>query len=108
MMSNESTDIDNYVARFNSKFKAIPGVNASYKILVDKKPFSIIINGPNCNVSAGSIDKPDVEVTLGKDILEAIMSGRMTFQRAFMSGEMKMKGEFKILRSLDEVFLFME
>jgi hypothetical protein len=30
----------------------------------------------------------------------------MTFQRAFMGGDMKMKGDFRILRSLDQIFNF--
>ena len=38
--------------------------------------------------------------------MEEIMNGRMTFQRAFMAGEMKMKGDFKILRTLDQIFIF--
>jgi hypothetical protein len=32
----------------------------------------------------------------------------MTFQRAFMGGAMKMKGDFRILRTLDQAFAFME
>ena len=36
------------------------------------------------------------------------MYGRMSFQRAFMAGDMKMKGDFKILRTLDQVFVFDE
>jgi len=35
-----------------------------------------------------------------------IVSGRMTFQRAFMTGEMTAKGNFKTLRMLDTVFNF--
>ena len=32
----------------------------------------------------------------------------MTFQRAFMGGLMKMKGDFKVLRTLDQIFQFMD
>ncbi len=38
--------------------------------------------------------------------MESITSGRMTFQRAFMTGEMTAKGNFKILRMLDTIFNF--
>ena len=39
-------------------------------------------------------------------ILEDIIAGRMSFQRAFMAGDMRMKGDFKILRTLDQIFVF--
>ena len=41
-----------------------------------------------------------------KDIMDEIIAGRMTFQKAFMSGDMKMKGDFKVLRTLDLLFVF--
>ena len=41
--------------------------------------------------------------------MEDIVNGRMTFQRAFMSGIMKrMKGDFRILRTLEQMFPFEE
>ena len=40
------------------------------------------------------------------EVFEEIMNGRMTFQRAFMTGEMTAKGNFKTLRMLDQIFLF--
>ena len=47
-----------------------------------------------------------MELQLEKRTLDEIVNGRMTFQRAFMSGEMKMKGDFKVLRALDQIFIF--
>jgi len=39
--------------------------------------------------------------------MEDIINGRMTFQRAFMSGVMqRMKGDFRILRTLENTILF--
>ena len=43
---------------------------------------------------------------LSRQSMEEIINGRMTFQRAFMSGAMKTKGDFRILRTLDQLFLF--
>jgi hypothetical protein len=40
------------------------------------------------------------------DIMQAIVGGRMTFQRAFMTGDMTAKGNFKTLRMLDQIFAF--
>jgi hypothetical protein len=36
--------------------------------------------------------------------MRAIVEGRMTFQRAFMTGDMSAKGNFKTLRTLDQLF----
>ena len=51
-------------------------------------------------------DNIDVYAKLSPDVLEGVISGRMTFQRAFMTGEMTAKGNFKILRTLDAAFNF--
>ena len=50
----------------------------------------------------------DVVAKISTDVMNAIMEGRMTFQRAFMTGEMTAKGNFKTLRMLDQVFHFGE
>ena len=51
-------------------------------------------------------DNADVIVKLSHEVLSNIIKGRLTFQRAFMTGEMKAKGNFKTLRMLDELFNF--
>ena len=43
---------------------------------------------------------------LKPEVMDSIVDGRMTFQRAFMTGEMTAKGNFKILRMLDTMFNF--
>ena len=48
----------------------------------------------------------DVYAKMSMDVMQAIVDGRMTFQRAFMTGDMTTRGNFKILRMLDQVFLF--
>ena len=48
----------------------------------------------------------DVEMQLQKNVMDEITNGRMTFQRAFMTGEMTANGNFKTLRMLDQIFLF--
>ena len=43
---------------------------------------------------------------LSMEIMQSIVEGRMTFQRAFMTGDMTAKGNFKTLRTLDQIFPF--
>ena len=40
------------------------------------------------------------------EVFDNIIAGRMTFQRAFMTGEMTARGNLKTLRMLDELFTF--
>jgi len=37
--------------------------------------------------------------------MDDIIQGRMTFQRAFMTGVMTAKGNFKTLKMLDQIFV---
>ena len=66
------------------------------------------VNGPNLECYYGNAEQADVEMQMTRAAMEEIVTGRMTFQRAFMSGSMKAKGDFRILRTLDQLFLFEE
>ena len=47
-------------------------------------------------------------MTMTEEVLKEIIGGRVTFQKAFMTGDMKMKGDFSLFRLLDELFPFEE
>lgn len=66
------------------------------------------MDGASNSYYYGSVDRADVEIQMSRETLEDIIYARMTFQRAFMAGAMKMKGDFKTLRTLDQIFTFME
>ncbi|MGN1084043.1 MAG: alkyl sulfatase C-terminal domain-containing protein [Lachnospiraceae bacterium] len=48
----------------------------------------------------------DVNARLTRGVMERIVSGRVTFQGAFMSGDVTAKGDFKLLRQFDMMFRF--
>lgn len=109
MMSQENADtIDDYSNRFEKHFHPLPGFKASYKIVVEGtgKVIGLRVNGKELEYS-DEMGRADVEAQITQEAMNEIMAGRMTFQRAFMGGDMKMKGDFKILRTLDEIFIFM-
>lgn len=110
MLNNEGADSeDEYLADFRNSFHPQAGVEAEYCINIEEKKKSLIINvnGPVMECKYGAAVHPDVEIQLSRAIMEDVINGRMTFQRAFMSGAMKkMKGDFKILRALDQLFVF--
>lgn len=109
----EKTEIDDtveYIKDLEDCYKPTPGFKATYKFVIEgrKKPLIIEINSKDLKVYYGSIEKQDVEAQIKPQIFDEIISGRMTFQRAFMGGSMTMKGDFKALRTLDQVFPFIE
>jgi len=110
LMNNEGANSEEeYIDAFRKAFKPQAGIVAEYCINIEEKKNSLIINinGGNLECHYGVAKLPNVEMQLKRAIVEDIVNGRMTFQRAFMSGAMtKMKGEFGLLRVLDQVFLF--
>lgn len=99
-----------FLSVFQKVFKPQAGLEADYVINIEEKKSSLVlkINGKELECYYGSHASPQVELNMNRSALEDIVCGRMTFQRAFMSGTMRMKGDFKLLRSLDQVFLFDE
>ena len=108
MNQDNAGGIDDYEGKFEKHFHPIPGFRASYKFTIEEstKVIGIQISGKEIQFNEG-ITKADVEAQITEEAFNEILAGRMTFQRAFMGGDMKMKGDFKILRSLDELFIFM-
>ncbi len=99
---------DDLIREFREHFVPQAGFRAVYRIMVDgkKKPFIIEVDGPGHNYYYGNADDPDVEIQMSREAMDDILFARMTFQRAFMSGAMKMKGDFRVLRTLDQIFDF--
>ena len=98
------------ISELKEHFVPQPGFRAIYKIQIEGKrqPLIIEINGAVNNYYYGNVQDPDVEIQMSKETMDDIIFARMTFQRAFMGGAMKMKGDFRVLRTLDQIFVFME
>lgn len=108
MLNQDTPQTSMYGRDFEEHFHPIAGFKAKYKFQVGKKTFIAVVDGRELDCSLESIDKADVEASLEEEVMNEIVAGRMTFQRAFMGGSMKMKGDFKMLRTLDELFVFMQ
>jgi multimeric flavodoxin WrbA len=108
-LSEEGPDNEEeYLNLFRNIFSPQAGFRAEYSIMIDerKKRLILSVDGSSMECFYGISERPDVEMQLAKETLEDIVNGRMTFQRAFMSGAMKTKGDFKVLRTLDQLFPF--
>lgn len=97
-----------FVKELQSHFVAQVDFAATYSIMIDgfKNPLYIAVNRDKLEVQYGNKGEVDVYAKLSIEVMQSIIDGRMTFQRAFMTGEMTAKGNFKTLRMLDQIFLF--
>ncbi len=103
-----SGNSEEYVKILQKKFTPVAGINARYKIVFQDnsrlKPIVIDIDGGKCDCRTGNAEDCDVVITTDEKGFDDIIGGRMTFQRAFMAGSIKLKGDFKLLRSMDQLF----
>lgn len=92
MLDNSGTDNEQeYLEEFRKVFVPQPGFEARYVINIEEKknPLWIAIGSGALECGYGETEKPDVEMQMNRAAMEDIVNGRMTFQRAFMSGIMK-------------------
>lgn len=109
LLNDEENGGDEYFLKvFKQNFTANHKFTGSYMLMIsDKgKKIKIDIVDSNLQVSFGENSDADVIAKLDKDTFDDIVEGRLTFHRAFMTGDMTAKGNFRSLRMLDEVFNF--
>ncbi len=109
----EKVDTEENVAileNFKKYFHPQPGFRANYCFRIEGKKKKLVVEIQNAQLKCyyGEPEQMDMDIQIKENVFDEIMSGRMTFQRAFMAGDMKMKGDFKILRTLDQIFVFMD
>ncbi|RKM54993.1 SCP-2 sterol transfer family protein [Butyrivibrio sp. X503] len=105
---SSSGSSDEYVKLLQKKFTPVAGIKAKFKVaFLDNpklKPVIIDVDNSKCDCRTGDEGDCDVVITSDQKVFEEILDGRITFQRAFMDGSVKMKGDFKLLRSMDQLF----
>lgn len=99
-----------FIAKLEKNFRPMEGFSASYSITMDEAGKTLIIEVNNDQLSCYYGDKPDANVIVktSHDTFKSITKGEMSIQRAFMSGAISAKGNFKILRAFDALFPFTE
>ena len=108
MKSSEVEETGKFIDDFKNHFKPQAGFEGTYKFIIEgiAKALIMKVDGPTLECYYGVLEEPDVTIQITEDVLGGIIAGRMTFQRAFMGGDMTMKGDFRILRTLDQIFTF--
>lgn len=97
-----------YITELESHFVPQGDFTANYLFMIEEKknPLVVEVAGEELNCYYGQQENVDVYAKLTGEVMNNILAGRMTFQRAFMTGEMTAKGNFKTLRTLDQIFIF--
>lgn len=97
-----------YVTQFQEHFNPQQDYKARYLFIFEdrKKPLFVAVKNEELTIHYGQEEDIDIYAKMNPEVLDSIVDGRMTFQRAFMTGEMTAKGNFKILRMLDTLFKF--
>ena len=101
-------DEEAYIEVLKEHFAPQEDFKARYQFWLEgrKTPLFVEVNHGKLDIHYGQEENIDVYAKLTPDVMDSIVEGRMTFQRAFMTGEMTAKGNFKILRMLDTMFNF--
>lgn len=108
MLNDEVKGGDDYYIETLKKAYVGGNGNASYNISITDRNKKIYIKstGNRIECNFGVYDKADINARMPRDTFDNIVAGRMTFQRAFMSGTITAKGDLKIIRLFDDIFNF--
>lgn len=109
MMGDKSPyDKGPYIETFENHFHPIPGIAISFSIEIEDNNSTLIVDTDNreLNCYYGEKSDPDIVLRTSSKVLNKIVSGQITLQGAFLSGELTAKGDFKILRMFDSLFQF--
>ena len=108
-LSEQGTDVNiEFIKPMTNCFTPQEGFSASYLFNIEDKNKQLYVNIENDNLYCKyeKHETAQVVITLKHQILDDIVHGRLSFQKAFMTSEMKVKGDFKTLRMLDMLFPF--
>ena len=111
MLGKKDSDAEElYIDDLKKCFQPELDFSAKYLFMIDgiKKPLFIGVKKEKLDIHYGQEEDIDVLARVPMSIMQNIISGQMTFQRAFMMGQMTAKGNFKTLKMLDNLFPFSE
>lgn len=64
----------------------------------------IVINNTDCNYYDGQADNPTLTVLSDENSWVNVITGKVSAQKAFMTGSLKIKGNFVVLTRFDQIF----
>lgn len=109
LLNDEENGGDDYFINvFKDSFSCSTKYTGTYMLIISDKDKCIKIDIVDSHLSVEFGENPhaDVIAKLDKNTFDNIVDGKITFHRAFMTGDMTAKGNFRSLRMLDELFDF--
>ena len=108
MLGNDVIDQNDLIKQFRNHFKPQEGFKATYSIEMSDLSRTIIIEAKETELKCyyGELKETDVASRTTSEVLNDIIVGKTIFQKAFMSGALAAKGNFKTLRMFDTIFQF--
>ncbi|MBB2184685.1 SCP2 sterol-binding domain-containing protein [Lachnospiraceae bacterium MD1] len=97
-----------FIKNLKDNFHPIDDFSASYSINISDINKILVVEIQNKRLKCYYGEKSDADVIAKTthSVMNRLVLGKITFQGAFMSGELTAKGNFKTLRSFDQVFQF--
>lgn len=110
-MLDNSMEGDNgqeFIKNLKDNFHPLDDFTASYSIHLSDVNKTLIVEVDNKRLKCYYGEKPDADVIAKttRSVMNRLVLGRITFQGAFMSGDLTAKGNFKTLRTFDQIFQF--
>ena len=99
---------DRVISQLESRFQKGLGVNASFSIRFTDSSKNLVVDVKDdvLNCYYGEKDDADIIAKTTMTVLDSMLANEMSMQRAFMTGALTAKGNFKTLRSFDALFRF--
>ncbi|HHU74259.1 MAG TPA: SCP2 sterol-binding domain-containing protein [Clostridiales bacterium] len=97
-----------FIKNLKDNFHPLEDFNASYAITLTDVKKTLVVEINNKGLKCYYGEKPDADVIAKTThaTMNKLVLGRITFQGAFMSGDLTAKGNFKTLRTFDQIFQF--
>lgn len=97
-----------FIKNLKDNFHPLDDFTASYSIHLTDVKKTLIVEVDNKRLKCYYGEKPDADVIAKttRGVMNKLVLGRITFQGAFMSGDLTAKGNFKTLRTFDQIFQF--
>ena len=105
---SDISDEDELLKHFEKAYKPIAEVpKAVIRIILNdiNKTMILDINSAKIKAFYGEDENPDITVNASRDVVRKIISGKTTFQGAFMSGLVSAKGRLDMMRLFDRLFV---
>lgn len=108
LSQNEGSETQEFIKNFRESFQPNNNMTVSYSIHISDINKTLILEVNNHRLQCYYGEKADADVVAKTthSVMNKLVMGRVTFQGAFMLGELTAKGNFKLVSTFDQIFKF--